>query len=117
MNYFKVGAAIAATIVLLGISYGSADASVPPPRPAPTAAEFAVGPATSTLHAGQKVPIQRNEKAWALEAARLAAAGHASAIGIDTATGTILFVTDLGVAASGSMRSDPSSFFATTTQR
>jgi hypothetical protein len=87
----SVGLAVAA-LVLLPVS--SVIAKNPRPTlPTPTASEFAVNPPALTIHPGEAVPIQSSQKAFTVEIARLARAGHASAVEVDAATGTIGWVT------------------------
>jgi hypothetical protein len=90
----KVAGVATVAAVLLLMPVGMANATAPKP-PAPTASEFAAIPVATTLHVGQKIPSEPNQRAWDRELDALAARGHATAIVIDTVTGRILWATDL----------------------
>jgi hypothetical protein len=107
----RLGAATIATIACAAliassvISLPAIQRSAAPPshRAAPTEAEFAPTISVPKLHPGQMIDIQPDQHSWELELELLATQHHASSIAVDTTTGQILSVTDLGSPTVGTL--------------
>ena len=103
-----VAALVSALVFPASVSAGTASSLSS--STAPTASEFAPIPSVPRLHPGQKIDIEPDQNAWELELQLLATEHHASSIAVDTTTGRILSVTDLG--SDTSNLSTRNSFFA-----